>query len=203
MARIGAHGRQAWRIGAPIRGGRLELQGAAGFSLVELTVALAVLAVGLALAAGIVIESQRMAAQAGIELRQPTAELALDLLRVELQGAAGVAGDVHRRGASGWTRDRLVLTRPDGETVVYEREGDRLVRRLGLADEGRTAVPGLVSWRWALEGPNLVRVEVVYEGHRGPGGVLASPHGRIGGTQEWRTRRLTAALRGGGTGRGW
>ena len=175
----------------------------AGFSLVELTVALAVLAVGLALAAGIVIESQRMAAQAGIELRQPAAEEALDLLRVELQGSAGVGGGAYGPGAFGWTRDRLVLGRHDGTTVVYERDGDALVRRVGLAGEGRRAVPGLISWRWAREGPNLVRVEVIYEGHRGPGGLFVSPKGPIGGTSEWRTRRLTAALRGGGAQRGW
>lgn len=175
----------------------------AGFSLVELVVALAVLAVGLALAAGIVIESQRMAAQAGIELRQPAAEEALDLLRAELQGSAGIAGGASGPGAFGWTRDRLVMVRPDGLTVVYERDGDRLVRRVGLSGPGRTAVPGLVSWRWAREGPNLVRVEVVYQGHRGPGGLFVSPRGRIEGTPEWRERRLTAALRGGGTGRGW
>jgi prepilin-type N-terminal cleavage/methylation domain-containing protein len=176
----------------------------AGFSLVELVVALAVLAVGLGLAAGIVIESQRMAAQAGLELRQPAAEEALDLLRVELQGAAGAGGGPGLGGvAYGWSRDRLVLVRPDGLTLTYERDGDRLVRRVGLEGVGRTAVPGLVSWRWAREGPNLVRVEVVYEARRGPGGVFVSPRGRIAGTHEWRERRLTAALRGGGSRRGW
>lgn len=188
------------RAGATAGARRAE----AGFSLAELVVALAVMAVGLALAAGVVVESQRLAAQAGLELRQPAAEEALDLLRAELQGAAGVSGGGGLGArAFGWSRDRLALVRPDGLTLVYERDGDRLVRRVGLAGRGRTAVPGLVSWRWTLEGPNLVRVEVVYEGRRGPAGLLVSPRGPIAGTREWRVRHLTAALRGGGARRGW
>lgn len=171
----------------------------AGFSLVEMLVTLAVVAVALALAAGILVETHRMLAQAGLELRSPAPEAALDLLRAELQGAAGVSGGPV--GGLGWTRDRLVLTRPDGVLVVYERDGVRLVRRAGEGE--RTAVPGLVSWRWRRGAPRLVTVEVVYEGRRGPGGGIVSPRGRIGGTEEWRTRRLTAAVRGGGTGRGW
>jgi prepilin-type N-terminal cleavage/methylation domain-containing protein len=170
-----------------------------GFSLAEVLVALVVVAVGLALAAGLLVETHRMLAQAGLELRAPAAEEALDLLRAELQGAAGVSGGPV--GGFGWSRDRLVLVRPDGGTVVYEREGSRLVRR--VAGGERTAVEGLVSWRWRRDAARLVSVEVVYEGRRGPGGVIVSPRGRIAGTSDWRTRRVTAALRGGGAQRGW
>lgn len=173
--------------------------GEAGFSLVETVVTLAVVAVALALAAGILVETHRMLAQAGLELRAPAPEGAMDLLQAELQGAAGVAGGPV--GGVGWTRDRLVLLRPDGLSVVYERDGARLVRRVGGGE--RTAVPDLVSWRWRREAPRLVTVEVVYEGRRGPGGGIVSPRGRIEGTREWRERRLTAAVRGGGTRRGW
>lgn len=183
--------------GRTLRSGHGPVQ--AGFTLVEVVVTLAVLAVALALAAGILVETHRMMAQAGLELRAPASEEALDLLRAELQGAAGVSGGPP--GGIGWSRDRLVLVRPDGDRVVYERNGRRLLRRM---EEGeRTAVPDLVSWRWRRDAPTLVTVEVVYEGRRGPGGGIVSPRGRIEGTTEWRTRRLTAAVRGGGAQRGW
>lgn len=171
----------------------------AGFSLVEVVVTLAVLAVALALAAGLLVETHRMMAQAGLELRTPASEEALDLLRVELQGAAGVSGGPP--AGMTWSRDRLVLVRPDGERVVYERDRRRLVRRVGKGE--RTAVPGLVSWRWRRDAPTLVTVEVVYARRRGPGGGIVSPRGPIRGTKDWRTRRLTAAVRGGGARRGW
>ncbi|HSL85030.1 MAG TPA: hypothetical protein VLF66_19820, partial [Thermoanaerobaculia bacterium] len=151
------------------------------------------------LAAGLLMETHRMLAQAGLELRAPAAEEAIELLRAELQGAAGVTGGPP--GGFGWSRDRLVLVRPDGATVVYEREGRRLVRR--VAGGERTAVQDLVSWRWRRDAARRVTVEVVYEGRRGAGGVVVSPRGAIEGTRDWRTRRVTAALRGGGAQRGW
>lgn len=175
-----------------------------GFTLIEALVALAVTCVGLGLAAGLLIESHRMAAQAGLEIKRPAVEGPLTLLRHELQAAAGVARGASRAAiGSGGSRDRLVLVRPGQPPVVYEREGGRLVRRLGEGGEGRTVVPGLVSWRWFQAAPNLVTVEVVYDGGWGAPGGRVSPRGRIAGPRGWRTRRITAALRGGGARRGW
>lgn len=187
----------AARARAGPRGG----DAAAGYTLLEMVVALAVFVVGLVLVAGVLIESHRMLAQVGVELRAPEVDGALDLLRVELQGAAGVGGGP-AGGGPGWSRDRLMVTRPDGATVVYERQGRRLVRRWG-GQEGRTVVPDLVSWRWRRLGPTLVTVEVVWEAGDRPAGVVASPRGRIGAGRGWRMERITAAVRGGGAGRGW
>lgn len=178
--------------------------GSSGFTLLEVVVALAVASVGLALAAGLLVESHRLAAQAGLEIRAPEVEAPLDLLRNELQSASGVA---RGRAAPGFgtvgSRDRLVLLRGDLPPVVYQREGDRLVRRTGDGESGRTVVPDLVSWLWFQPAPNLVIVDVVYDpGWGAPGGRL-SPRGPIGAPQGWRTERFTAALRGGGARRGW
>jgi prepilin-type N-terminal cleavage/methylation domain-containing protein len=175
-----------------------------GFTLVEALVALVVASVGLALAAGLVIESHRMAAQAGLEIRAPAVDGPLELLRRELQSAAGAGGGTSRASAGELgSRDRLVLVRPGEPPVVYEREGERLVRRVGAGGAGRTVVPALVSWRWFEPAPNLVTVEVVYDGGRGAPGGIVSPRGRIAVQRGWRTRRITAALRGGGAQRGW
>ncbi|MFP3939751.1 MAG: prepilin-type N-terminal cleavage/methylation domain-containing protein [Thermoanaerobaculia bacterium] len=175
---------------------------AAGFTVLEMVVALVVLAVGLLLVAGVLIESHRMLAQVGVELRAPEVDGALDLLRAELQGAAGVSGGPPG-GGPGWSRDRLVLVRPDGARVAYRRDGRRLVRRWNGSESGRTAVPDLVSWRWRRVGPRLVTVEVVWEAGERPAGVVASPRGRIEAGRGWRTERITAALRGGGGRRAW
>lgn len=178
-----------------------------GFTLLETVVALAVASVGIALAAGLLVESHRLAAQAGLEVRAPEVEAPLALLRQELQGASGVAhGTAARRPGAAGSRDRLVLARHDLPPVVYERDGDRLVRRSseeGEAGDARTVVPDLVSWRWFQAGPNLVTVEVVYDPGAGAPGGRYSPRGRIAAPRAWRTVRLTAALRGGGTTRGW
>lgn len=175
----------------------------AGFTLVETVVALAVGAVCFALAAGLLIESHRLAAQAGLEIRTPEAAGPLDLLRNELQSASGVAGATTASASATGSRDRLVLVRHGLPAVIYEREGDRLVRRVGTRGEGRTVVPDLVSWRWVRLGPNLVTVEVVYDpGWGAPGGVMKT-RGRIAAPRPWRTTRFTAAIRGAGANRGW
>lgn len=175
---------------------------AAGSTLIELLVALAVLAVGLLLAAGLLVQAYRMLAQSGIELRAPVEELAVARIRQDLQGATGLARPPL---LPGWDRDRLALVTPDGEVIVYERQGDDLVRQ--VVGGGRNLVlPRLVSWRWLAVAPGLVSVEVVYERAAGARHGVVDPAGPIGGVTgvaSWRTLRVTAALRGAGLGRGW
>ncbi len=126
-------------------------------------------------------------------------ELALARIRRDLQGAAGVADPPL---APGWSRDRLVLVARDGGVIVYERQGDELVRR--VAGGGRRRVlPRLVSWRWLEASPRLVAVEVVYDRASGARHGVVDPAGAAGGAASWRTLRVTAALRGAGLGRGW
>lgn len=178
----------------------------AGFTLLEATVALAVVAVGMAIAIGLVVQSQRMATQAALEIRAPEPDGPLALLENEVRSASGY-GSGRRGGGSPpgpWSRDRLVLVRGDGTRVHYEREGARLVRRMGEGGPGRTVVPGLRSWRWAPLGPNLVAVEVVYERGLRPTGGVVTPRGRrLAERAPPVTRRFVAALRGAGGDRGW
>ncbi len=126
-------------------------------------------------------------------------ELALARIRQDLQGAAGV---VDLSPVSGWSRDRLTVVAPDAQVIVYERQGDDLVRQ--VAGGGRSLVlPRLVSWRWMVLAPRLVAVEAVYDRASGARHGVVDPAGAIGGARTWRTLRVTATLRGAGLGRGW
>lgn len=178
----------------------------AGFTLLEMTVALVVGAVGMAIAIGLVVQSQRMATQAALEIRAGDADGPLAFLESEIRGARGFGsgGRGSAGSADGWTRDRLVLAHADGTVVLYERDGRRLVRRMGEGGPARTVVPDLHSWRWAALGPNLVAVEVVYaRGLRPTGGVVTPRGRRLAERAPPITRRFAVALRGAGGDRGW
>ncbi len=178
----------------------------AGFSLVETTVALLLAAVGMAIAIGLVVQSQRMATQAALEIRAGDPDGPLAFLESEIRSAGGFGsgGRGSAATADGWTRDRLVLAHADGTEVLYERDGRRLVRRVGEGGPARTVVSDLYSWRWVPLGPNLVAVEVVYERGLRPTGGVVTPRGRrLAERSPPVARRFTVALRGAGGDRGW
>jgi hypothetical protein len=168
-----------------------------------------VTAVALAIAAGLLIQSHRMATQAALDIRAPDPEGPLALMETEIRGASGLGpggrgSGADRRGSGGWSRDRLVLTRGDDGVVVYERDGRRLVRRSGPSDPGRVVVPELRSWRWLPLAPNLVAVEVVYERGLRPTGGVVTPRGRrLAERAPPVTHRAVIALRGAGGTMGW
>lgn len=182
---------------------------AAGFTLVEAAVALAVLGVGLLIAGSLLIQAHTMLAQAGIRARVPISEPVLDRLRAEIQGASGI--DAGPSPLPGWSRDRLTLVFPDGRRVRYETDGPRLMRSDLLPASGggapawgpeRPLLDDVVSWRWVVAGPRLLSVEVTYR-DVDPRGPVLDPTGPIARPERWRTREITAALRGGGLGWGW
>lgn len=181
---------------------------ARGFTLIEAVIALAVLAVGLVLAGSLLVQAQRMLAQAGVEARHPVSDLAIERLKIDLQGAQGVS--VGPSSLVGWSRDRLELVYPDGARVRYEKRADALLRRVLPAGEvawsdARRVVEDVLSWRWVRTSSRLVTVELVYRTR--PASVpVVDPAGPIDDRAASRTpttRSLTAAMRGGGLGWGW
>jgi len=145
---------------------------AAGYTLVELLVALVLLSLALALANGLLLESIRIFSTSGRELREPASELALRLLREDLRASAPVTSmvDLDCRRA-----DRVERWAVD----------DGRLYRTSLALDGtpigrRPMLDRMVSFRWTTIGPGLVQVDLV---RRRPDGTSAMR----AGTSAWRS----------------
>lgn len=181
---------------------RLRSQG--GFSVLEMVVVLAVVGVSLFLAAGLLQEARTLISATGAELTNPLTGLATDRLRADLQAAAPVPS--LPPSLDGWSTDPLLLRGTAGCSIVYERDGRALLRRLLDVDGTETGVEvllkDLVRWRWRASAPNLVEIDLAY--HRAPPASRWRLDGRPGKpAPELAVERLLTALRGGGRERGW
>ena len=138
-----------------------------GFTLIELAVDMAVLMVVLMIASGLLIEAVRIFSNSGREMREPGAELALRLLRLDLHASQPLAGvTIPEYGA-------LECIQED-RTERWELIGERLVRHGFTAageDEGaRPMIDQVLSFSWRTPWPGLVQVEIV---RRKPSGLSA------------------------------
>lgn len=182
---------------------------AAGYTLVEMVVALAVLAVALALAAGLLREAAWTLAGAAREARAPLAPLAAATLRRDVRASAGVAPHpLAIPGSPVWLSDPLVLRgHPEG-SVVYALEDDRLVRRVlppdGGAPRERDVLRDMTVWGWRLPAPGLVEVRVAFAPPAPPGGLrhrrflVGTTAGGSGDHTVWLQAAPRARPRGGG-----
>lgn len=183
---------------------------AAGYTLVEMVVALAVLAVALALAAGLLREAAWTLAGAAREARAPLASLAATTLRRDVRASAGVAPHpLAVPGSPLWLSDPLVLRgHPDG-SVVYALEGDRLVRRVlppgGGAPRRRDLLRDVTVWGWRLPAAGLVEVRAAFAPPAPPGALRHRRFltGTTAGGAGDRTVWLQAAPRAAPGGTGW
>jgi len=143
-----------------------------GFSTLELMIAGALLLVALALAAGLLVESQRLIASAGRELRRPALELPLRLLRADLTAGVPV-------GSGGFPGEPLVILR-DGRRIVWALDGEKLERRVeaeaGTAEAGLALLDDVLAFAWSYNA-GLVEVQIVHRGETRAFAVqMATPH---------------------------
>jgi prepilin-type N-terminal cleavage/methylation domain-containing protein len=138
----------------------------AGFTLVEVMVALGVLAVGMALASRLLIESQLGLMRAGAELGNPMPRYAMTLLRADLEQAATLPPFLPV-----WRSTPLILTLPSGENVAWARsELDDLERVVFEVDADGTVrvrvrhvvLRDVAQWQWKPAATRLVDVELVW-----------------------------------------
>jgi type II secretory pathway component PulJ len=145
----------------------------AGFALVEVVVALGVMAIGLALASRLLIESQLGLVRVNAELGNPLPRYALTLLRSDLEQAAPIPPL-----AAVWRSSPLILTLPSGERVAWVRTEAEAIERVILDAAGQPSVRHVVlssvaAWRWRPASDRLIDVEITYRARDTSGVPLA------------------------------
>ena len=135
---------------------------AAGFTLVEVVVAMGVVAIGLALASRLLIESQLGLVRVSAELGNPLPRYALTLLRSDLEQSAPIPPM-----APVWRSSPLILTLSSGERVAWARTDAEVVERVILDAAGQPLVRLVVlrdvaAWRWRPASDRLIDAEITY-----------------------------------------
>jgi prepilin-type N-terminal cleavage/methylation domain-containing protein len=128
-----------------------------GFTLIELTVASALMLLALAVATGALVAAGRLFALAPASLRGGEPELAERLLRADLAAGAPAA-------EGGLPGEALVLER-DGLEVVWELDGSRLRRSATVPGsppaEGRVILDAVLFFQWQLLPERTIVVRLV------------------------------------------
>lgn len=184
----------------------MSRRGCRGFTLIEMAVALAVVAVALFLAAGLLREAHVLAASNAGQLLDPLAGRVAARLRADVQAAAGVAGPPGPAPIPFWTEGPLCLAAPGGAGLLCWHRAEGELRRQAL-DEGGPGpdavwLSRVVAWRWRQIAPGLVEVELGFTRAAEPWRwrLAGPPHPPSPGVS---IERLRLALRGGGRASGW
>lgn len=114
----------------------------AGFTVIEMTVTLVLLLVGLLMAADLLMESSRLFVETSGEETDTPVPLALARLRADVQGATAVLPQVSPVG-----KKLLSIHLPGGSgEIVYQKVGDSLYRSVSSSSGAPPQAPVLI-WR--------------------------------------------------------
>lgn len=170
--------------------------GTAGFSILELLVVLVIVSLALAVAAHLMIESQRRAVIEQRRALDPVVPIALRQLRADVTAAAGGSGRAEHD-------EPLTLALPSGGVVRYQLTGGELVRTVSASPGQRVALQDVTgfTWQWLGGDKPLVRIDLEYRATRSTGPEAAAGR-RLFVPRGIERRTLYLTLRGGG-GVGW
>lgn len=176
----------------------------AGFTLVELSISLVLLLLGLLLAAQLLEETAQLFTETAGEAGDTPVPLVIARIRGDIQGSVGAYPVLAEDG----TLARVVITgHPEGE-IVYWKEGPTLYRI--VTPDGSPPQPPAPLWRgvtdWGFNlvpGTRLVDLSVVYRRRNVPRTPLAMIPALRGRPYEELTQRLFLVPRGAGLGETW
>ena len=174
-----------------------------GFTLVELSISLVLLIVGLMIAADLLMETAQLFAETSGESLDTPVPLVVARIRGDVQGGIGVSEVRQDDGSLS-----QVVIQTLGEQIVYEKAGDSLVRTVkipGAAPRGpETLWRGVVTWNCqTLPGTSLIQLSVTYLRHAVPRSSLPGLPADRGPKVELLTQSMFLLPRGAGLGDTW
>lgn len=188
------------------RGRRRPRSAAAGFTLVELVVSLALLALGVAISAQLLGESQQMLIDAGSEVLDPAAALVATRLRNDVLGATGAVAAQNPDLSCAYLE---LVGEPPGP-IFYRLTGGALVRTVLAADGtplgSSILLPKAASFLCvtsSLGGPTVVLLSYSYRRSGGRRSPLPMLPGLWGPRQQLVQESLILTPRGAGLGNSW
>ncbi len=171
----------------------------AGFTLVEMTIVLVLMLVGLLIAADLLMETSRLFAETSGEALDTPVPLVIARIRADVEGGSAVTPELNLDG----TRLDKVHIRALGEEIVYQKLGDSLYRVV-LPDSGAPRDPevlwnGVTDWTCTTGGKSApVWFSVSYQRRTTPHSPLPVLPAYRGALQEPRVEKLYLLPRGNG-----
>lgn len=166
-----------------------------GFTLLEMLVSLVIVALIMALAMQVLLETQIIFKRAENELGRPVTQLFTRLLRRDAQGSKRIWPS-----RTTWTIEPLMLEALDGTWVRYERDTGQVIRVLldksNQVANRRTLLRDVTYLQWKQPTAGLLEVEIGYRRPKTPDTALAPGLARLReGGYEVDTLSLRFALR--------
>ena len=185
---------------------RKDPGGQGGFTLIEISIALLLMMLGLLLAAQLLMETSKLFAETSGEATDTPVPLVLARIRGDVQGSAATAPVYLEDGSLAAI---TMVGGPEGE-VIYVKQGTDLFRSIVPAD-GSPPPPPILLWRgvtaWSCQivpgTTSLVDLRVKYLRRSVPRTPLAVLPAYRGPLTEELTQRMFLLPRGGGLGDTW
>jgi len=176
-----------------------------GFTLIEISIALVLMMLGLLLAAQLLMETSKLFAETSGEAIDTPVPLVIARIRGDIQGSAAAAPVLQVNGSLAAI---TMVGGPDGE-VVYAKQGTDLFRSV-VPSNGEPPKPPVLLWRnvtaWSCQlvsGTRVVDLQVTYRRRSVPHTPLAVLPAFRGSLTEELTQRMFLLPRGGGLGTSW
>jgi hypothetical protein len=180
-------------------------RGQAGFTLIEISIALLLMMLGLLLAAQLLMETSKLFAETSGEAIDTPVPLVLARIRGDVQGSAAAAPVFQLDGTLAAI---TMVGGPQGE-VIYAKQGTDLFRSI-VPPNGDPPPPPVLLWRgvtaWSCQivpGTSLVDLQVTYRRRTVPHTPLAVLPAYRGPLTEELTQRMYLLPRAGGLGNTW